>query len=241
MASGNPLFKEEVLRRTAVAATGECMTVSGTVDKSFLLLALVIGGALVSWFKPQLGMMLAIPAMVVGLVGVLIAMFKKEWMGVIAPVYSVSQGIVIGIMSLFMEKQFPGIVVQAVGLTFGTLFGLLALYRLRIVRVTDGFRAGVFAATAGIGIVYLVSFVMGFFGKSIPMIHESGIWGIGFSLFVVFVAALNLVLDFDFIERGSESGAPKYMEWYGAFGLMVTLIWLYVEILRLLSKIRSRD
>ena len=139
------------------------------------------------------------------------------------------------------EARFPGIVMQAVGLTFGTLAALLMAYRSGLIRATENFKLGVVAATGGIFILYLVSFGMSFFGKSIPFIHESGLMGIGFSAFVVVIAALNLVLDFDFIENGVEQGAPKYMEWYGAFGLMVTLVWLYLEILRLLSKLQSRN
>ena len=139
-----------------------------------------------------------------------------------------------------MELQYPGIVFQAITLTFGTLFALLAAYKSGMIKATENFKLGITAATGGIFFIYLISMVMGFFGVHIPLIHESGLIGIGFSLFVVVIAALNLVLDFDFIEQGAERGAPKYMEWYGAFGLLVTLVWLYIEILRLLSKLRSR-
>jgi uncharacterized YccA/Bax inhibitor family protein len=128
-----------------------------------------------------------------------------------------------------------------VGLTFGTLAALLLAYRSGLIRATENFKLGVFAATGGIALLYLVSMVMGFFGKSIPFIHSAGPIGIGFSVFVVVIAALNLVLDFDFIETGAQRGAPKYMEWYGAFGLLVTLVWLYLEILRLLAKLQGRD
>jgi len=138
------------------------------------------------------------------------------------------------------EKSYPGIVIQAVGLTFGVLFCLLLAYKSRLIKVTVNFRLGVVAATGGIAVFYLVSMALGFFGVQIPFIHNSGPLGIGFSLFVVTIASLNLVMDFDFIERGAKCRAPKYMEWYGAFGLIVTLVWLYLEILRLLSKLRSR-
>jgi uncharacterized YccA/Bax inhibitor family protein len=144
-----------------------------------------------------------------------------------------------GISAMF-EARFPGIAAQATFGTLGTLAGLLLAYRTGLIKATENFKLGVFAATAGIALLYLVSFVMSFFGKSIPFIHSSGTWGIAFSVFVVIIAALNLVLDFDFIENGAEMGAPKYMEWYAAFGLLVTLVWLYIEILRLLSKMRSR-
>src|SRR5690606_13427708 len=139
------------------------------------------------------------------------------------------------------EARFPGIVMQAVMLTFGTLFALLFAYRSGLIRATENFKLGVVAATGGIALVYLASLVMGFVGLQLPFIHEPGVLRIGFSLFVVVIAALNLVLDFDFIETGVEQGAPKFMEWYAAFGLMVTLVWLYLEILRLLSKLQSRD
>jgi uncharacterized YccA/Bax inhibitor family protein len=141
---------------------------------------------------------------------------------------------------MIFEFQYPGIVVQAVTLTFGTLFALLMAYRSGVIRATENFKLGVAAATGGIFLIYLATFVLGLFGIRIPQIHESGIIGIGFSLFVVVVAALNLVLDFDFVENGARLGAPKYMEWYGAFGLIVTLVWLYIEILDLLAKLRSR-
>ena len=142
---------------------------------------------------------------------------------------------------MIFEMRYPGIVMQAVILTFGTLGALLLAYQSGWIKVTQNFRLGLFAATGGIMLTYLVNFGMSFFGKSIPVIHSASPWGIAFSGVVVIIAALNLVMDFDFIERGAESGAPKYMEWFGAFGLMVTLIWLYIEILHLLSKINSRN
>ena len=157
-----------------------------------------------------------------------------------APIYALFEGLFLGGISATLEARFPGIVIQAVGLTFGTLFGLLLAYKSGLIKVTENFRLGLFAATGGIFLLYMASFVMSFAGMRIPYIHESGLIGIGFSGFVVVIAALNLVLDFDFIESGSENRLPKYMEWYAAFGLMVTLIWLYVEILHLLTKLRSR-
>jgi uncharacterized YccA/Bax inhibitor family protein len=176
-----------------------------------------------------------------GLVVALVTIFKQTWAPVTAPIYALLEGLVIGGISAFAESQFPGIVIQAVGLTFGTLLALLVAYKSRLIQVTDNFRLGVAAATGGILLVYLATFILGFFGVKIPLIHQSGWVGIGFSVFVVIIAALNLVLDFDFIEQGVASGAPRYMEWYAAFGLMVTLIWLYIEILNLLTKIYARD
>ena len=166
--------------------------------------------------------------------------FKKTWSPVTAPMYALAEGLALGTISILAEMRFPGIAMQAVALTFGILFSLLAAYRSGFIAATENFKLGVVAATGGIAIVYLVSFVLSFFGTSIPLIHEAGLVGIGFSLFVVVIAAMNLVLDFDFIEQGVERRAPKYMEWYAAFGLMVTLVWLYVEVLNLLRKLNSR-
>jgi len=174
-----------------------------------------------------------------GLVVAMITIFRKTAAPYTAPVYALLQGLALGGISATLEVRFPGIVIQAVALTFGTLVCLLAAYRSGLIRATENFKLGVVAATGGIFLLYLVSFVMGFFGRPIGFIHNSGTAGILFSGFVVVIAALNLVLDFDFIESGAEQGAPKYMEWYGAFGLLVTLLWLYLEILRLLSKMRD--
>ena len=182
--------------------------------------------------------------MMLGLLGgfiiAMVTVFKRQWAGLTAPAYALLQGLALGGISAMFELQYPGIVIQAVGLTFGTLAVLLLAYKTGLIKPTENFRLMIVAATGGIALLYLVSFVMGFFGSSVGFIHSNGLFGIGFSLFVVAIAALNLVLDFDFIEAGAEQGAPKYMEWYGAFSLMVTLVWLYLEILRLLAKLRSR-
>ncbi|MEO8353673.1 MAG: Bax inhibitor-1/YccA family protein, partial [Chthoniobacteraceae bacterium] len=157
-----------------------------------------------------------------------------------APAYALVEGVFLGGISAIYEAQFGGIVFQAVLMTFGTLFALLAAYQTGLIKATENFKLGIVAATGGIFMVYIASIVLGFFGIQIPGIFGNGTVGILFSVVVVIIAALNLVLDFDFIEQGAEVGAPKYLEWYGAFGLMVTLVWLYLEILRLLSKLRSR-
>ena len=166
--------------------------------------------------------------------------FKKEWAPVTTPLYAALEGMLLGVVSLFFERTYPGIVFNAVGLTFGVLAALLAAYSSGLIRPSENVKLGIAAATGGIALVYLVSMGLGFFGKSVPFIHDSGPIGIGFSLLVVGIAALNLVLDFDFIETGAQRGAPKYMEWYGAFGLLVTLVWLYLEILRLLAKLQGK-
>jgi uncharacterized YccA/Bax inhibitor family protein len=176
-----------------------------------------------------------------GFIFALATIFKKTWAPFTAPIYAVLQGLMLGGISSMMNAEFKGIVIQAVALTFGTLFALLFAYRSGLIKVTENFRLGVVAATGGIFIAYLLSFVLGLFGVNIGFMHSNGPIGIIVSLVIVVVAALNLVLDFDFIESGAESGAPKYMEWYAAFGLMVTLIWLYLEFLRLLSKLSSRN
>ena len=242
MRTANPTLRESTF--TELPATANGMTISGTVNKTAMLLFVVVCGAAYTWdlFRqsPQSASAWMTGGAIGGFVVCLVTVFKKEWSPFTAPLYGALQGLFLGGLSAYYETQFNGIVLQAIGLTFGTLFGLLLAYRSGLIRATEKFRMGVVAATGGIAVVYLVSFVLGLFGKNIPYIHQSGWFGIGFSLFVVVIAAMNLVLDFDFIEQGAEHGAPKYMEWYAAFGLMVTLIWLYVEILRLLAKISRR-
>jgi uncharacterized YccA/Bax inhibitor family protein len=238
--SGNPALKTDTF--TGVRAFGEgTMTLEGSVNKTGIALVILIAMAALQW-NGVFGEATPL-AMLVGVIGgfvlALVTAFKQEWSPVTTPLYAALEGLALGGISLVFEGRYPGIVINAVGLTFGTLAALLLAYRSGLVRATENFKLGIFAATGGIAILYLVSMVMGFFGKSIPFIHGSGPVGIGFSLVVVVIAALNLVLDFDFIERGAEAGAPKYMEWYAAFGLLVTLVWLYLELLRLLSKLLS--
>jgi len=185
------------------------------------------------------------PSLLIGGIGgfifAMITIFKKTWAPVTAPVYALLEGLVLGSISAMLELRYPGIAIQAVSITFGTLIVLLLAYRSGLIPVTEKFKLGVVAATGGIALFYLLTMVLGFFGVHFTSVYGSGPIGIGFSVFVVIIAALNLVLDFDMIETGVRVGAPKYMEWYAAFGLMVTLIWLYFEILRLLSKIRDRN
>ena len=243
MRTANPALNNQVFIEAIHDETK--MTLQGTVGKTFFLLCLVVGSALVPWVAfgsgaSGLAMGLAIPAALGGFVVALVTIFKKTWAPYTTPVYAVLEGVFLGAISAWFNAQYPGIVVQAVGLTFGTLGGLLMAYTSGMIRATENFKLGVVAATGGIMLLYLTSFVLGFFGIDIPYIHGSGPIGILFSMFVVVIAALNLVLDFDFIENGCEAGAPKYMEWYAAFGLLVTLVWLYLEILRLLAKLRRR-
>ena len=244
--SGNPALSDATFGKEG-AAIGKVMTLQGTVNKTGILLALLVICAFYTWNiffqtgNPAAVMPLAIGGAIGGLIFALITIFKKTWAGITAPIYAGLEGLFLGGISAIFEAQYPGIVIQATGLTLGTLASLLLLYKMGIIKPTENFRLMIVSATMGIGILYLISFIMNMFGSTgIGFIHSNGLFGIGFSLFVVAIAALNLVLDFDFIEQGAEQGAPKYMEWFGAFALMVTLIWLYLEMLRLLAKLRSR-
>jgi uncharacterized YccA/Bax inhibitor family protein len=245
--TANPALNNKTFHGyTAEAAASKPMTVQGTVNITALLLCCLLVSAGWTWnmFYTSGNPSVVMPWMMGGAIGgfivAIITVFKKTWSPITAPVYALLEGLFIGGISSVFEAQYPGIVIQAVGLTFGTLFGLLVSYKTGFIKATENFKLGVVAATGGIALIYFVSIILGFFGIGVPFIHESGLIGIGFSLFVVVIAALNLVLDFDFIEHGAEHGAPKYMEWYAAFGLMVTLVWLYIEILRLLAKLRDR-
>jgi len=253
MRSGNPALKESTFldlgSGTVVSRDGGAMTLNGTVNKTGILLLLCVLTGAYAWHQaiapdgsvnPAINLYLW-GGLIGGLVLALVTIFKQVWSPVTAPMYALAEGFFLGAMSAMFEARFPGIVMQAVMLTFGTLFALLFAYRSGLIKATENFKLGVIAATGGIFLVYMASMVLRMFGIDIPFIHDSGLIGIGFSLFVVVIAALNLVLDFDFIESGVEHGAPKYMEWYGAFGLMVTLVWLYIEFLRLLAKLQSRD
>ena len=230
-----------------VARTEESMSIQGTTNKSLLLLLLVCLTASWTWgifFKshnPAAVMPLVAVGGIGGFIVALVTIFKTTWAGITAPIYALLEGLVIGGISSIAEAQFPGIVVQAVGLTLGTCLALLLAYKSRLIQATEGFKKGIVAATGGIALFYIISLLLRMFGVQVPLVFGSGPVGIIFSLIVVTIAALNLVLDFDFIEQGSLQGAPKYMEWYGAFALMVTLIWLYIEILNLLMKLRSRE
>ncbi|MFH1282166.1 MAG: Bax inhibitor-1/YccA family protein [bacterium] len=238
--SGNPSLKANVFTTAGTFDSSNAMTIQGTVNKTFLLLGLAVLGASLVWNNPFQWQWVIFPAAILALIIAIITIRNKKIANYTAPLYAFIEGILLGVLSSLMEKSFPGIVIQAVSLTFGTLFCLLMLYKSRIIKVTENFKLGVVSATGAILLLYIVDLVFRFFGTGIPFIHESGTMGIIFSLIVVSIAALNLVLDFDFIEKGAEAGAPRYMEWYAAFGLLVTLIWLYLEILRLLAKSKSR-
>jgi uncharacterized YccA/Bax inhibitor family protein len=246
MRTSNPALNEQIFRGEH-AAFGEAMTVQGTVNKTGILLLCAVATAAWTWniflhsHSPQAVAPLALVGVIGGLIFAFATIFKRTWAPVTAPIYALLEGLVLGSVSAILEVRFPGIAIQAVSLTFGTMVALLLAYRSGLIRVTDKFRLGIVAATGGIALFYVIEMILGFFGVHFTAVNGSGAIGIGVSVFVVIIAALNLVLDFDFIESGARAGAPKYMEWYGAFGLMVTLIWLYFEILRLLSKLRSRE
>ena len=243
MRTSNPTLNAKTFERFGPVAAGEGMTIEGTVHRAAFLLLLVVATATWTWIETFIGTPTGgylLGGAVGGFVMALITIVKPAWSPITAPIYAALEGLALGAISAYFEARYPGIVIQAVALTFGTLVALLIAYRSGAIPVTENFKLGVVAATGGIAVFYLVAIGLSFFSIRIPFLHEGSWLGIGFSLFVVVIAALNLVLDFDFIEKGAEHGAPKFMEWYGAFGLMVTLIWLYLEILRLLSKLRSR-
>ena len=251
MRSGNPVLNAGTFRNAEAADDG-VMTLSGTINKTGILFALLLATAGYIWWQMsdavhaadaarlQTLHIVAGVSAVAGFVLALVTAFAKRWVTVTAPAYALAQGFFLGATSLSFEQAYPGIVVQAVGLTFCVFFALLVAYKTGIIKATENFRLGVFAATGGVALFYLISIVLRLFGVGGTWMHDAGPVGILVSLVIVAIAALNLVLDFDFIETGVEDQAPKYMEWYGAFGLMVTLVWLYLEILRLLAKLRSR-
>ena len=255
MRSGNPALKDSTFldlgSGSIVTGDAGAMTLNGTVNKTGLLLVITLVGAMYSWSQAAtslasgdagLLMPLALGGAIGGFIVALVTIFKKAWSPVTAPLYAGLEGLFLGAISAIFEMRYPGIVMQAVGLTFGTLAALLLAYRSGLITATENFKLGVVAATGGIALLYLVNIGMRLFGfEGMGFIHEGSTIGILFSVGVVIVAALNLVLDFDFIENGVAQRAPKYMEWYAAFSLLVTLVWLYLEILRLLSKLQSRD
>ncbi len=247
MHTSNPALNADVFQRPSSFADTQAMTIQGAVAKTGILLGCAWVPAFWMWslyFRagdPATISGYTTVGAIAGLVFALATIFVPTWSPITAPLYAVGEGVFLGGISAIFEAQFPGIVVPAMVATFGTLACMLLAYRLGLVRATEKFRLGIVAATGAIALVYLVTLVLSLFHVRVPYIHEGGPIGIGFSVVVVVIAALNLVLDFDTIEEGARRGLPKYMEWYAAFGLMVTLVWLYLEILRLLAKLRSRD
>ena len=237
--SGNPALNQNTFKNLELSNT-ERMTLEGTVNKTIIALLLLFFSASYSFNSG--GIQFVWLGFIAGFILALVTIFKKHWAPYTVPLYAIFEGLALGGISFIYASMYTGIVQQAVFLTFGIFGSLLFAYKTRIIKPTENFKLGLFAATGGIFLVYLISMIMSFFGTGLPIMNpqNASLMSIGFSLFVVVIASLNLVLDFDFIEEASEQGAPKYMEWYGVFGLLVTLIWLYLEILRLLAKLNSR-
>ena len=247
--SGNPTLSQKIFDRSLTQQEAGTMTVRGAINKFGFLLFMVIGGAAYTWhlyYDAQLHSMTTF--MWIGIIGGLICVIaisiKPTLAPYLSPAYGILEGFALGALSAILNdtfsKSYPGLVIQAVGLTFGVAIAMFLLYNFRIIKATERFKSVVFAATAGIAMFYLITLVLRLFNINIPFMYDSSLLGIGLSLFIVAIAALNLIIDFDMIERGADMGAPKFMEWYGAFGLLVTMVWLYVEILRLLSRFAGR-
>jgi len=237
--SGNPALSSKIFT-SSIQDGSESMTISGTINKTAMSLLLLMVTASYTWTNPSPGLMIL--GIIGGFIIAITTIFNKTWAPYTVTIYALLEGLALGGISQLFEREYPGIVSQAIFLTFGILAALLLAYKTGLIKPTENFKLGVCAATGGIAIMYLISWIMGLFGGGISIMNpnNASMMSIGFSLFVVVIASLNLVMDFDFIEEGVEKGAPKYMEWYGAFGLLVTLIWLYLEILRLLAKLYSR-
>jgi uncharacterized YccA/Bax inhibitor family protein len=247
---GSPAFNARTFSRFAATTSGDRMTVEGTLNKTGFLLVCLIIPATWTWIQvmqanesfgasPTVSLAL-FGGLIGGLVFGLATAFRPTWAPLTAPLYAVCEGFLLGAISSVFETRYQGIVLQAVGLTIGVLLTMLFLYRTRIIRVTDRLRSMVVAATGAVVLMYLGTFLLSLAHVQVPYIHDGGTLGIVVSLVVVGIAAMNLLLDFDFIERGAEAGAPAFLEWYGAFGLMVTLVWLYLRILRLLGMLSRR-
>ncbi|HNW25159.1 MAG TPA: Bax inhibitor-1/YccA family protein [Candidatus Gastranaerophilaceae bacterium] len=240
----NPVFNQNAIDRERVLDS-EPMTVNGAINKTFILFCLLLLSSLVVWdmfFKGYTDKvaLLTMVGFISSIIAFIVIMFNRNALPIAAPVYAASEGLLLGGISAYIDKAYPGIAIQAVGLTLMALFSMLALYRVGAIRCTDKFRSVLFISTLSIAGIYLVNFIGSFFGMHIPQIFTSSNFGIGFSIVVVAIASLNLIIDFDFIEQGAQNLLSKNFEWYGAFGLMVTLVWLYIEILNLLAKLRDR-
>ncbi|MBP2172816.1 Bax inhibitor-1/YccA family protein [Methanococcus voltae] len=252
MKSSNPVFGTHAMERyrqlagsTSSMPITEQMTINGSINKIFILTIFLIGSAVISWTlyasQPGFAGLLGMGGIIVGFILALIISFKNTTAPILSPIYAICEGLAMGFISAVFETMYPGIAFQASFGTFGVLLTMIFVYKFRIIKVTEKFKTGLLIATGGIALLYLLTFILSFFGIYAPFIYEGGIIGIGFSLLVIGVASLNLLLDFDFIEKGAEYGLPKHMEWYGAFGILVTVVWVYLEILRLLAKLRQNE
>ncbi|MGN6592540.1 MAG: Bax inhibitor-1/YccA family protein [Terriglobales bacterium] len=241
--TSNPALSAKTFNRD-LATSGEVMTLQGTVNKTGILIFCAIAAAAWTWHlaltQPDAVQAWMLIGLFAGLGLAFATIFKKEWAPLTAPLYAVCEGLALGGISAVYNQAYHGIALQALEATLGVAVIMLLLYTSGTLRATPKFAMGVMAATGGIFLVYLLDMVLGFFGTQVPLLNSSGPAGILVSVVIVIVAALNLILDFGFIETGVHAGAAKYMEWYGAFGVMVTLVWMYIEILRLLSKANNR-
>jgi uncharacterized YccA/Bax inhibitor family protein len=236
--TSNPALRDDTFYNSPYDGTYSTMTIKGTITRTLFLLLLVTASAVLIWENYTALYPFLLPAIVLGFVIGITTIIKPRWSPFTSPVYAVLEGVILGTVSAWMNIEYPGIVVQAVTLTIGVFFLLLIVFRTRLIKVTSTFKLVVIGATGAIFLLYVTNIVLSFWGISIGFINEGGILGIGFSLIVVVVASLNLVLDFDYIEKQVEYGAPKYLEWYSAFAILITLVWLYLEILRLLAKLK---
>ncbi len=249
--SSNPILQNKAFSKETAFTKNKVMTVNGAIEKTGILIFILIISAAYTWKMffnsgdAETAMSSMSVWMIGGLVGgfivALVTMFMKKYAGFLAPIYAILEGLFLGALSAFFESMYPGIVMNAVLGTFATFLFMLVAYRSGLIKVTDKLRSIIIAATGAVFIMYLMSWILGVFGVNVGMMHDDGMLSIGISVVVIVIAALNLLLDFDFIEKGSAMGAPKYMEWYSAFGILVTLVWLYLEILKLLSKLQGRD
>ncbi|MES2371721.1 MAG: Bax inhibitor-1/YccA family protein [Bacteroidota bacterium] len=248
--SGNPTLTQKMFDKSMhiEANMQGTMSVRGAINKFGFLMLMVVAGAAYNWHlfeqgQPSLVYTLMITGAIGGLIAALAITFKPNWAGYLAPLYGLLEGLFIGGISAIINAQFaekyPGLIMQAVGLTFGVAIAMFLLYNFRVIKATEKFKSVIISATLGIAVFYLLTMILRLFGVTVSFMYDSSMLSIGISLFIVAIAALNLIMDFDMIEQGAERGAPKFMEWYGAFGLLVTMVWLYMEILRLLSKLGS--
>jgi len=247
--SGNPTLTQKIFNRSLEQQDAGTMTVRGAINKFGFLLFMVLAGAAYTWYlyynnQQQTMMTLMWVGIIGGLIAVFAISFKPTLAPYLSPAYGILEGFFLGAISAILNdafsEKYPGLVLQAVGLTFGVAIAMFLLYNFRVIKATERFKSVIFAATAGIAIFYLITLVLRLFHINIPFMYDSSLLGIGLSLFIIAIAALNLIIDFDMIEQGANMGAPKFMEWYGAFGLLVTMVWLYIEILRLLSRFAGR-
>ena len=242
--SSNPAFRNGVLSRAGTATDEGVMSLGGTIGKTFVLVALTIASALYTWSQvaarpSEVGFLMMI-GLIGGLIVAMVTIFMPRMAPITSPIYAVLEGMALGGISMLYNTQYKGLPVQAVMLTFTVFLVMLTLYRFRVIRATERFRSVVLAAGMGLLLFYVVNLVMSFFGTGLPLINSASPMGIGFSALACTIAAFFLILDFDLVEEGIAKGAPKHMEWYAGFSLLLTLVWLYLEMLRLLGKLRER-